>query len=958
MAFATAAPVAAVTAVPVGAIGQQVTVAVNTAFNELFTRLGGVPANPISGVLEGALVLVRRTVFGLVPTGVTATLNGSTLAINVDPGSVAYFRQNGSSLQVSGDPVFFRLLNEQEFGASSVQTVQATNAAGGHAGLVFTTGDVAASLETTGIDSLNFGADALFDGSVTSSLASGTLVIYNAVRGKTGVTLDAPAIQLATDVDVEAESLTGTAPGVRFTGTVDATTAGGQSLTVTALGTTTFEKAVGGLTPLGSLLTQGIAPLDIPQIPGTSQTIPLYFMPLYSATAPAEVKTGIPVAIGDNPSQFYTFDGGGEGFAAGYSPNFWNGVSLVGPSANEEYGKPGTIYLNGVAVTTPITIGERGNSVTTGPIALVAGLENKPAGYTNPDAGAYNGRFFGDFGVSFAYNNSAPRLTSALWQLPGNLSNGFLVQLGPIGSDGQLTMGAPQALTDQFPYAIEVPLATDPSEPNYPVSGYKALAKGFDGIYEVSRDGVSHYLNEGVPIKTILDTGNPSTWVKGVDEKWFKDAKGDQIQPGTKFTATFVNHKNPTNPLVWSFVTGDQPSVNIASYQDDGSGKYSTEVNAGLNIYNQFDVLFDAENKLVHLRPNGGQSTLILSSSVKTTGAQSYQQGNVTLNGDHGTTTGMYTTGGGTFAVAGVTTLGGNTTIDAGTGGVRFSGTVDSGIVDGNPATDFRSLTVNTTGPTTFVSAVGWFRQLLSLTNTGGGPISTASVATKGSQTYGGDVSLSGPYWVYDTNSAFSVAGATTLAGLVSVNACGGAGAPERACADTGASITFDGPVDSLARKGFSLSVAAGDDGVVEFKGAVGGTNPLGGLAIDSANTVTALGTVSLDGSLGYAWGEGLRIGDSGDKGSVRTANFAGGGSIVGFQTTGGTPNGTCSDQRPGACGSGVVVNGAPSGSIQGFTIADNDSYGIYVTNQPLTLIQTGNQFVGNASPEGPLTGP
>jgi hypothetical protein len=132
----------------------------------------------------------------------------------------------------------------------------------------------------------------------------------------------------------------------------------------------------------------------------------------------------------------------------------------------------------------------------------------------------------------------------------------------------------------------------------------------------------------------------------------------------------------------------------------------------------------------------------------------------------------------------------------------------------------------------------------------------------------------------------------------------------------------------------------------------------LGGLAIDSANTVTASGTVSLDGSLGYALGEGLRIGDSGDKGSVRTANFAGGGSIVGFQTTGGTPNGTCSDQRPGACGSGVVVNGAPSGSIQGFTIADNDSYGIYVTNQPLTLIQTGNQFVGNASPEGPLIGP
>ena len=110
-----ARPVAAVTGVQAGAIGQEITVAVNTTFNTLFTELGRFPANPISGLLEGALVLVRRTVFGLVPTGVTAALNGSTLAITVDPGSTAYFRRDGSSLQVSGDPVFFRLLNEQQF---------------------------------------------------------------------------------------------------------------------------------------------------------------------------------------------------------------------------------------------------------------------------------------------------------------------------------------------------------------------------------------------------------------------------------------------------------------------------------------------------------------------------------------------------------------------------------------------------------------------------------------------------------------------------------------------------------------------------------------------------------------------------------------------------------------------------------------------------------------------------
>ena len=976
-------PAAAVAGVPaaVGSIGQQITVAVNTTFNALFSQFPGSAANPVLGLAEGALVVLRRTVFGLVPTGVTASLDGSTLVIKVDPGSTAYFRQNGTSLQVSGDPAFFHVVNQQEFTAPSVQTVTATNTGGGHAGLVFTSGDVNAALETTGIDSLNFGAGAQFEGSVSvDATASAALVLYNAVRGMAGVTLDAPVIRLATDVSVEAASLTGTAPDVRFTGTVDATSTGAQSLAVTALGTTTFEKAVGSLAALGSLITRGIAPLSIPQS-SDSQTMPLYFMPIYSATVPGAVKTGIPVAIGENPSQFYTFDGGGDGFTAGYSPSFWNGVPLVGPPAEEGYGAD-TQSLKGVAVTTPITIGETGNSVTTGPIRLVAGLENNPAGYTNPNAGPFDGRFYGDFGVSFAYNNSAPGLTSAMWQLPGTLANGFLVQLGPIGTQGQLTVGAPQVLLDQFSYAVTIPVATDPAEPNYPVSGFAALEKGINGIYTVTCQGTagsecSHpgqpvILNDGKPIPTVLDTGNNDTWVKGVPSQpgceGCTSDEGGTLAPGSIFSATFTNaltdpNGQPLPDLVWSFVVGKQQSVNVASYKPSGSsaGQYATEVNAGLNIYNHFDVLFNAKNQLVYLRPNGGQSTVILKSSVKTTGAQSYQQGNVKLNGTYTTTEG------GAVSVAGTTALGGDTRINAGSGAVTFSGTVD-GAPDSAAAP---ALTVNTSGATTFVRAVGWVYPLASLTTTGGGTTATWSVTTNGSQTYGGDVSINGPYWVYGTSrdgaSAFTVAGSTMLAGPTSLNTCGkqnGAGGRNGTvgCSDSGIDVTFNGPVDSLANKGFPLTVAAGDNGVVEFKGAVGGANSLGGLAIDSAKTVTASGTVSLDGGLGYASGEGLQIGSTpptdgtDSNGKVGRANFAGGGSIVGFRTDGGPPNGACSDQRKdGVCGSGVVVNGTPSGLLRGFTIANNASYGIYVTDKPLSLTETDNYFIGNVrGEEGP----
>ena len=946
-----ARPVAAVTGVQAGSIGQQITVAVNTTFNAVFTELGRVPANPISGLLEGALVLVRRTVFGLVPTGVTASLDGSTLVITVDPGSTAYFRQNDTSLQVSGDPAFFHLVNQLEFAASSVQAV--TAAGTGHAGFVFTSGDVNASLDTTGIDSLNFGAGAQFDGSVNTTLDSGTLVLYNAVRGMTGVTLDAPAIQLATDVSVEALDDPGdqtSVPNVTFTGTVDATTAGRQSLTVTALGITSFAGAVGSTTPLRSLLTQGITPLDIPQISGTSQTLPLSYAPLYSATGIAKVVHGILVAIGNNPPQYYTFDAGGEGFTTGYNQTLWNGVPLIGPPETESFESGGSFA--GPGVTTPITIGVGPNSITTQPIQVLAGVSNtqgtQPLDFTSPYIGAFNTRFFGDFGVSFPNNNGNPAapLSSAMWQLPGNLGNGFLVQLGPMGNTNQVTIGPTPALIEQFPFAIAVPQAVPSS--TYPGTDNPVLVKGPVGDYVVVING------ETTPYPGIFntfDTGTGDTvfYVQTPPNGVSPTSDNGPLPVDSKVSATFANALNPSDPLTWSFTVGTTPSVNTASYSVEDPSTYSKplpNVVPGLNLYNDFDVLFDVQNQLIYMRPNGGQSTLYLE-SVTTTGAQSYQQGFVTLDG-------TYTTGGGAFSAAGTTTLSGvTTTVNAGAGEVRFSGTVDGVEVGAN------ALVVTTSGATTFVREVGFSNALSALSVTGGGSTATAAVTTNGSQSYGGDVSLNGPYFVTGRDKftdKFTIAGATTLVGPVSVSTNGG-------------NITFEGTVDATLKTGFPLTVTAGDydvaenNGVIEFNGAVGGGNPLGGLAIDSARTVTASGTVSLDGSLGYSSGVGLQIGSAPQTGSsdvtsrVGTANFASGGSIIGFRIDGGTPNGICSDQRPGVCGSGVVVNGTPAGSLRGFTIASNASYGIYVTNKPLSLTQAGNYFIGNGrGAEGPLT--
>jgi hypothetical protein len=825
--------------------------------------------------------------------------------------------------------------------------VQATGT--GHAGLVFASGDVNASLETTGIDSLYFGVGAQFDGSVNvDAKDGGTLVLYNAVRGLTGVILDAPAIRLATNVDVEAASLTGTAPDVTFTGTVDATTPGAQSLSVTALGTTIFEEAVGSQAALGSLLTRGIAPLSIPQS-ADSQTMPLYYMPEYSPKAPGTVKTGIPVAVGTNAPLFYTFDSGGSTFAAGYSQAFWTGVPPVGPGP-VSFGYGNGNSLDGVAVTTPITIGTGTKSLTTGPIQFGAGTSGgdpklkQAYDFSNPNAGPLNGRFFGDFGAGFAQKpvpGQQQQMASALFQLPGSLSSGFLVQLGPIGTQGQVTVGAPQALLDQFHYAVEV--AKMAGTPDYPGTNYPALQQfGIGGTYAVNIGGQKYDLDGGKHIETVFDTGGPSTSISNVH-----DAPPDvkALPPGSTMTASFDNALKPGTKFTWTLTAGQQPSVNVVEFETNP--RPHPNVNTGLDLFNAFDVLFDYQHHLVYLRPNGGQSTVVLHSSVHTTGAQSYQQGNVTLNG-------TYTTQGGAVSVAGTTTLVGDTQITTGSGAVTFSGTIDGA----HDAAAAPALTVDTTGATTFVRAVGWVDPLASLTTTGGAATATSSVSTTGPQSYGGDVSLSGPYWVYDKDSAFTVAGATTLAGPVSVNACGAAGAPEWKCADTGASITFNGAVDSLANKGFPLTVVAGATGHVIFNGAVGATNPLGGLAITNADTVTARGTVSLDGGLGYSAAKGLQIGSAGESGYVRVADFTAGGLVLGFQKDGGSnfavTNGSkgvgCDYEKDsaGACGSGVVVAGGSRLTIQGFAIANNASDGVLLADGTGVTVR-GNTIFNNS---------
>ncbi|MEI6239832.1 MAG: right-handed parallel beta-helix repeat-containing protein, partial [Planctomycetia bacterium] len=156
------------------------------------------------------------------------------------------------------------------------------------------------------------------------------------------------------------------------------------------------------------------------------------------------------------------------------------------------------------------------------------------------------------------------------------------------------------------------------------------------------------------------------------------------------------------------------------------------------------------------------------------------------------------------------------------------------------------SLTVNSTGLTTFGGAVGGVRPLASVTTNaggttkiGGGLVRTTEIA---GQSYGDAVEL-----IATTVLQSDLAGPVTFAS------------------------TLDGP--------YRLEVIAGE-GDLLFKGAVGSVTPLAGLKITSAASTTGESTLALDGASKYA--NGLWLGPG-----VSNVSFANGGTIKNFTGNG-----------------------------------------------------------------------
>jgi len=209
-----------------------------------------------------------------------------------------------------------------------------------------------------------------------------------------------------------------------------------------------------------------------------------------------------------------------------------------------------------------------------------------------------------------------------------------------------------------------------------------------------------------------------------------------------------------------------------------------------------FDFAVGGTTPLASLMTNAGGITAINGFSVTTTGAQTY--------GDN-------------------VTLGAPTTLTSMSGGnITLGGTVNNG----------QTLTVNTSGATTFNGTVGNSAPLASLTTDAGGTTSLQAVTTTGAQSYNDNATLNGTYAT--TNSPFSVAGTTTLAGPTTVLAGSG-------------NVTFAGTVNGAA------PLTINSFGTTNFGSAVGNSTALVSLITDPGGTTAIGGAVTTSGTQSYS---------------------------------------------------------------------------------------------------------
>jgi hypothetical protein len=333
---------------------------------------------------------------------------------------------------------------------------------------------------------------------------------------------------------------------------------------------------------------------DAPQ----TVTVPLFFV-----TVGDDTKVGIHVSLGGGPPQPFELDTGAAGFFAA-EDDAWPEWTVVDDQPFEQTYGSGVTYeartvrtsvafqsLEGPEVRAMVEVGQILDGFG-GPL----GPRHKHAwskALAKGDAPLY-GAFYGDFGSDLHAGNGG--LFAVLPQLPGNLSSGFIVSLGCRDRPPALTLGLTDDNRARFTSLVEMQPSKHPVP--FPHSGYPTRDQHLvKGAVDLSYDGDLVSFETGV----ILDTGAPTTKIHehGKDVRVpssFLEPGGKTrtMYPGGEF-ALYVPGLEPVEDWLLRFETGEIKGFDRVEAKKDDKGY----VNAGLNAFSHYDVMFDVEHGVV-----------------------------------------------------------------------------------------------------------------------------------------------------------------------------------------------------------------------------------------------------------------------------------------------------------------------------------------------------------------------
>ncbi len=721
----------------------------------------------------GTLSLKSVTTTGAQSYGEAATLNGTYATSN---GALTF----GGAVTLAGDTV----VNSGNGAVTFTGTVNGAKALTVNStGATQFNGAVGGSTALTSLTTDAGGTTSLLSVTTTGAQGYGDATTLNGTYATSnGAFSVGGAATLAGDVVVNAGS-----GAVTFTGMVD----GAKALAVNSTAATQFNGAVGSGTALSSLTTNAGGTLGLKSVTTTgAQSFGEAATLNGTYTAGSFTASGPVTLAGDS-----TVTATGIGFAS----------TIDGAQALTLNGGTGAVTLGG-AVGGTTRLGAL--SVTGSGTTTLAGVV-KAASFTT-DAGGSTVLNSGAVDTTAAQSYGDAVTLGADTVLTGStVTLGAGADAATAGTQG-LTIAGNAALTGGFGAAralksLSVSGATTLNGGNVATSG----AQSFGGAVLLA--GAAETLTSGtggIAFAATLDGGQGLTLSSGTGDVTFGGAIGSTSRLG----ALSVNSGGQTR------FAG---SVKAASVTTDAAGTLALDGGSvdttGAQGYGERAVL-GADTVLT-----GTGVTLAAGADAKTVGTQSLTvTGVLSLGGSLGGTTALKA-----VTVTGTTTLTGDVVVNAGNGAVTFGGAVDGA----------KALTVNSTGATSFLGAVGGTTALTSLTTNAGGTVSLLSVTTTGAQSYGEAATLNGTYTTGNATLAF--AGPVTLAGDTVVNAGSG-------------NVTFSGTVDG------AKALTVNSSGTTLFDGTVGGTTALASLTTDAGGTV-GLWNVTTTGAQSY--GEAATIG-------------------------------------------------------------------------------------------------